>query len=165
VAKLILYTGVLIDAVRRRLDLARLVAQDDIALPAIALTEYVAGVEIDPDASRRAIPGPHSLTPPTEPAWPVLHDHRGTSAVPGHRYSSHVPLIMQTGRIGTSRASRSARYAVPPRVRGGAPGVRWPRYAVPHVRGGVPGTRRAGTRRPCGGAPGPKWCRLGSNGV
>jgi len=55
VARVILDTGALVNATRRRLDLASLIAQDDIALPAIALTEYLAGVELDPDESRRAV--------------------------------------------------------------------------------------------------------------
>jgi tRNA(fMet)-specific endonuclease VapC len=54
VARLILDTGVLINAVHRRLDLASLMAQNDVAIPAVTLTEYLAGVDIDPDESRRA---------------------------------------------------------------------------------------------------------------
>jgi len=55
VARVILDSGALVYAARRRLDLASLIAQDDIALAAIALTEYLAGVELDPDESRRAV--------------------------------------------------------------------------------------------------------------
>jgi tRNA(fMet)-specific endonuclease VapC len=54
VARVILDTGVLIDIGRRRLDLTALSAQDDIALPAIVLAEYLAGLQIDPDQDRRA---------------------------------------------------------------------------------------------------------------
>ncbi|HWN33954.1 MAG TPA: PIN domain-containing protein [Pseudonocardia sp.] len=53
-ARVILDTGVLIGAVLGRLDLPDLIAQDDVALPALALTEYLAGVDRDPDESRRA---------------------------------------------------------------------------------------------------------------
>ncbi len=53
-ARVILDTGVLVAAVRGRLDLGTLAEQDDIALPAVALAEYLTGVELDPDPGRRA---------------------------------------------------------------------------------------------------------------
>lgn len=43
-ARLILDTGVLIAAVRGRLDLAAMADEDDIALPGVAVAEYLAGV-------------------------------------------------------------------------------------------------------------------------
>lgn len=52
-ARLILDTGVLIEAAHQRLDLASVIANDDVALPAIVLTEYLVGVDIDRDESRR----------------------------------------------------------------------------------------------------------------
>lgn len=49
--RLILDTGVLVDAVRRRVT----VPDDaDVAIPAVVIAEYLAGVRRDPDAGRRA---------------------------------------------------------------------------------------------------------------
>lgn len=53
-ARVILDTGVLVAAVRGRLDLAAIAEEDDAALPAIALAEYLTGVELDTDPARRA---------------------------------------------------------------------------------------------------------------
>jgi predicted nucleic acid-binding protein len=54
VARLILDTGVLVQAVRGRIDLAAFGAGDDVAVPAIALAEDLTGVELDADPARRA---------------------------------------------------------------------------------------------------------------
>lgn len=53
-ARVILDTGVLVAAVRGRLDLAVFAADDDVALPAVAIAEYLTGVELDRDPARRA---------------------------------------------------------------------------------------------------------------
>lgn len=53
-ARLILDTGVLVATVRGRLDLAALTEDDDVALPAIALAEYLSGVLADSDPARQA---------------------------------------------------------------------------------------------------------------
>lgn len=53
-ARLILDTGVLVAAVRGRLDLAAFADEDDVALPAVALAEYLTGVDLDDDPARRA---------------------------------------------------------------------------------------------------------------
>lgn len=52
-ARLILDTGVLIAAARNTIDLAELPDEDDPALPAIAVAEYLAGVHLDPDTDRQ----------------------------------------------------------------------------------------------------------------
>lgn len=54
-ARVILDTGVLVAAVRGRLDLAAIAEEDDVALPAVALAEYLTGVELDTDPARRAV--------------------------------------------------------------------------------------------------------------
>jgi tRNA(fMet)-specific endonuclease VapC len=54
VARLILDTGVLVEAVRGRIDLAPFGSGDDVAVPAIALAEYLTGVELDTDPARQA---------------------------------------------------------------------------------------------------------------
>lgn len=53
-ARLILDTGVLIAAVRGRLDLAAMADEDDIAIPAVAAAEYQAGVLADDVPVRQA---------------------------------------------------------------------------------------------------------------
>lgn len=40
-------TGVLVASVRDRLDVAAFAAEDDVALPAVALAEYLTGIELD----------------------------------------------------------------------------------------------------------------------
>ncbi len=51
---MILDTGVLVAAVSGRLDLAAFAEEDDVALPAVALAEYLTGVELDDNPARRA---------------------------------------------------------------------------------------------------------------
>lgn len=51
-ARLILDTGVLIAGVRRQLDLDALAPGDDVAIPAIVVAEYLAGVEADGNTDR-----------------------------------------------------------------------------------------------------------------
>lgn len=51
-ARLILDTGVLIAGVRGRLDLAALADGDDVALPAVAVAEYLVGALLDADPGR-----------------------------------------------------------------------------------------------------------------
>ena len=53
-ARLILDTGVLIDAVRDRVDLGALAADDDVSIPAVAVAEYLLGPEQDHDRERAA---------------------------------------------------------------------------------------------------------------
>lgn len=53
-ARLILDTGVLIAAVRGHIDLTALPDADDVALPAIAVAEYLAGTLLDADPDRAA---------------------------------------------------------------------------------------------------------------
>jgi tRNA(fMet)-specific endonuclease VapC len=51
--RLILDTGVLVAMVRGRIDLGVIAAADDVALPAVAIAEFLTGVELDPDPARR----------------------------------------------------------------------------------------------------------------
>lgn len=53
-ARLILDTGVVIAGVRGRVDMAALADTDDVALPAVAVAEYLAGMLLDPDPGRAA---------------------------------------------------------------------------------------------------------------
>jgi tRNA(fMet)-specific endonuclease VapC len=53
-ARLNLDTGVVVAAVRGHLDLAVIGEQDDVALPAVSVAEYLTGVELDDDPARCA---------------------------------------------------------------------------------------------------------------
>lgn len=53
-ARVILDTGVLVAGARSRLDLAAIADEDDVALPAVVLAEYLTGVLLDGDPARRA---------------------------------------------------------------------------------------------------------------
>jgi tRNA(fMet)-specific endonuclease VapC len=52
-ARVILDTGVLVASVRDRLDVAAFAAEDDVALPTVALAEYLTGVELDDNPARQ----------------------------------------------------------------------------------------------------------------
>lgn len=52
--RVILDTGVLIGAARGRLDLAAVAEEDDVALAAVVVAEYLAGVLLDDDPGRAA---------------------------------------------------------------------------------------------------------------
>jgi tRNA(fMet)-specific endonuclease VapC len=54
-ARVILDTGVLVASVRGRLDAAAFAAEDDVALPAVVLAEYLTGVKLDHDLTRQAV--------------------------------------------------------------------------------------------------------------
>jgi tRNA(fMet)-specific endonuclease VapC len=53
-ARVILDTAVVIGLSRARLDLSSVIANDDVAVPAIAIAEFLAGIEFDPNAERRS---------------------------------------------------------------------------------------------------------------
>lgn len=53
-ARLILDTGLLIAVARGKVDLTTLPDEDDVAVPAVVVAEYVAGTLLDEDAGRRA---------------------------------------------------------------------------------------------------------------
>jgi tRNA(fMet)-specific endonuclease VapC len=46
---------VIVAALRGRIDLAAFADQDDVILPAVAVAEYLTGVELDPEPTRRAV--------------------------------------------------------------------------------------------------------------
>lgn len=53
-ARVILDAGVLVAGVRGHLEVAAFAGEDDVALPAVALAEYLTGVELDKDPARQA---------------------------------------------------------------------------------------------------------------
>jgi tRNA(fMet)-specific endonuclease VapC len=54
VARLILDTGVLVRGARGQLDASAIGDQDDVAVPAVVIAEYLTGVLLDGDPGRRA---------------------------------------------------------------------------------------------------------------
>lgn len=51
-ARLILDTGILVDAYRGRMDLSAIAAGDNVAVPAVVIAEYLHGVMLTPDPDR-----------------------------------------------------------------------------------------------------------------
>lgn len=95
-ARLILDTGVLVAAVRGRLDLAALIDEDDVALPAIGLAEYLNGVLHDTDPARAA--AQRAFLDELLAVLPVV-DY--TPAVAEH----HAALLTHVRRTGTPRGA------------------------------------------------------------
>jgi tRNA(fMet)-specific endonuclease VapC len=95
-ARVILDTGVLIEASRERLDLASLIARDDVAIPAIVLTEYSVGVERDTNQARQVTQRSFldALT-----ATSLIEDY--TPKVVPH----HIALITYAQRLGRPRGT------------------------------------------------------------
>lgn len=95
-ARLILDTGVLVGIARGRIELSAIASEDDIALPVVALAEYLAGVELDPDPARRA--AQRAFLDDVLAVVPVA-DY--TPAVAGH----HAELLAHTRRTGRARGA------------------------------------------------------------
>jgi tRNA(fMet)-specific endonuclease VapC len=96
VARLILDTGVLINAARKQLDLGALVARDDVVIPAIVLTEYLVGTGIDPDEFRRSAQRAY-----LDAVLTVMPVQDYTAKVVPH----HVELVTHTRRLGRPRGT------------------------------------------------------------
>ena len=110
-ARLILDTGVVVAAVRGHLDLDRggLGEQDDVALPAVAVAEYLTGVELDDDPARRA--GQAAFLDDLLGAVPVI-DY--TTEVARH----HAELLAHTRRTGRPRGAHDLIIAASARATG-----------------------------------------------
>jgi tRNA(fMet)-specific endonuclease VapC len=96
VARLILDTGVLVDAARGRLDFANIAAEDDVAIPAVALAEYLTGVELDSDPARRA--AQHAFLDELVAVVPVVDYTR-------HVATHHAELLAHVRRAGRPRGA------------------------------------------------------------
>jgi tRNA(fMet)-specific endonuclease VapC len=110
VGRLILDTGVLIAIARRRLDLATAIAaDDDVALPAIVIAEFLVGVELDPDAARQV--AQRAFLDEVVAVVPVA-DY--TPQVAGH----HAALLVHTRRTGQPRGAHDLIIAATARATG-----------------------------------------------
>jgi tRNA(fMet)-specific endonuclease VapC len=109
VARIILDTGVLIDAVRGQVRLGAMLNHDDVALSVIVLTEFLEGAELDPDEARQA----------AQRAF--LDDLRGVVSVEdytGKVVPDHVQLLVHTRRTGRPRGAHDLIVAATARATG-----------------------------------------------
>lgn len=95
-ARLILDTGVIIAGVRGQLDVAALGDADDVAIPAIAVAEYLAGALLDPDPGRSAAQRQF-----LEEVLKVLPVHEYDRDVAEH----HAALLAHVQRAGSRRGA------------------------------------------------------------
>lgn len=95
-ARVILDTGVLVAGVRGWLDAAPFAEEDDVAVPAVVLAEYLTGVELDPDPARRA--AQRAFLDDLLTVAPVA-DY--TTEVAGH----HAALLAHVSRAGRPRGA------------------------------------------------------------
>jgi tRNA(fMet)-specific endonuclease VapC len=86
----------LVAAVRGHLDLAAFAEEDDVALPAVALAEYLTGVELDTDPARRA--AQHAFLEELLAVTPVA-DYTPEVAV------QHAALLAHVRRAGRPRGA------------------------------------------------------------
>ena len=105
-ARLILDTGVLIQGVRGRVDLAALADTDDVAVPAVVVAEYTVGVlqEADPGraaAQRAFLDDVLAVVPVVDYNRAVAEHHAALLAHThrtGHRRGVHDLIIAATAR-------------------------------------------------------------------
>lgn len=93
---MILDTGVLVAGVRGRLNASAFAEEDDVAVPAVVLAEYLTGVELDPDPARRA--AQRAFLDDLLTVAPVA-DY--TTEVAGH----HAALLAHVSRAGRPRGA------------------------------------------------------------
>jgi tRNA(fMet)-specific endonuclease VapC len=108
-ARVILDTGVVIRAARQELDVAVLARQGDVALPAIVLAEFLAGIELDPnrvraERERTLLDWVFAVT--------VVEDY--TTEVAHH----HAELLAHDRRAGRPRGAHDLIIAATARARG-----------------------------------------------
>ena len=87
-------TGVLVAVARGRLDLSAIATDDDVALPALAIADFLVGVELDADPARRA--GQRAFLDDVLSVVPVA-DYTPQVAV------HHAALLAHTRRTGYPR--------------------------------------------------------------
>ncbi|WP_290061553.1 PIN domain-containing protein [Amycolatopsis solani] len=105
-ARLILDTGILIDAARQRLPAGAIGDDDDVAVPAVVITEYQVGLLLDPNPARRAAHGAFlaellAVTPVVEYSTNVVEHHAELLAHlrrSGQARGAHDLIIAATAR-------------------------------------------------------------------
>ncbi len=95
-ARLILDTGVLVDAYRGRFNLAAIAASDNVAVPAVVVAEYLHGVLLTPDPDRTH--RQHTFLLDALNVAPVL-DYTHEVAL------EHAALLAHVQRTGTPRGA------------------------------------------------------------
>lgn len=108
-ARLILDTGVLIAGVRGHLDVAALGDADDVAIPAVAVAEYLAGTMLDTDPGRSAAQRAF-----LEDVLRVLPVHEYDRDVAEH----HAVLLAYVRRTGSRRGAHDLIVAATARAAG-----------------------------------------------
>ncbi|MFE0023023.1 PIN domain-containing protein [Amycolatopsis sp. NPDC059021] len=108
-ARLILDTGVLIEAARQRLPSDAIGSEDDVAVPAVAIAEYRVGLLLDPNPARRAAHTAYldeilAVTPTVEYTIEIV-DH-------------HAELVAHLQRTGQSRGAHDLMIAATARATG-----------------------------------------------
>jgi len=96
VARLILDTGVVIAGVRSNLDVSALADTDDVAIPAVAVAEYLAGTLLDTDPGRAAAQRAF-----LDEVLQVLPIHEYNRVVADH----HAALLAHVQRTGSKRGA------------------------------------------------------------
>jgi tRNA(fMet)-specific endonuclease VapC len=109
VARLILDTGVLVAAVRGRLDLTSLSDEDDVALAAVVVAEYLAGIGGEDDSARRTVQ--RAFLDEMLAAVPIVDYH---PAVAEH----HADLLVHVRREGRPRGAHDLIIAATARATG-----------------------------------------------
>lgn len=104
--RLILDTGLLVEAVRRRIPVPD---GADISIPAIVVAEYLAGCELDPDAGRRA--AQKAFLDEVLTAIPVCDYDRNVA-------EQHAKLLAHTTREGRRRGPHDLIVAATARATG-----------------------------------------------
>lgn len=95
-ARLILDTGVVIAGVRSNLDVSALADTDDVAIPAVAVAEYLAGTLLDTDPGRAAAQRAF-----LDEVLQVLPIHEYNRVVADH----HAALLAHVQRTGSKRGA------------------------------------------------------------
>ncbi|HZU46241.1 MAG TPA: PIN domain-containing protein [Mycobacterium sp.] len=108
-ARLILDTGVIIAGARGRVDMTALADTDDLAIPAIAVAEYLAGTLLDEDPGRAAAQRAY-----LDEVLRVLPVHDYDRAVADH----HAALLAHVRRAGTKRGAHDLIIAATARATG-----------------------------------------------
>lgn len=108
-ARLILDTGVLVAGVRGQVDVAALADTDDVALPAVAVAEYLTGTLLDADPGRSA--AQRTFLDEVLQVLPLCSYDRGVA-------DHHAALLAHVQRTGNKRGAHDLIIAATARATG-----------------------------------------------